>query len=89
MVRPREIADWMRQQLQEQGWLAQDEVVAYLREECAGAFLHRTKYGRGAISTRLLAEFRRLTPSGVVWSRRERRWRLARPGDASDRRMAE
>ena len=89
MVTRTEIARWMLRRLEGQGWLDRHEVVAYLRDELGGAFVHRTKYGQGTLNDRLLAEFRALTPAGVVWSRRERCWRLARPGDTGTARMAE
>src|SRR3954465_792208 len=58
--------------------LDRHEVVVYLREKCGGAFLHRTRYGAGKLNDRLLVEFHRLQPSGVVWIRQEHRWQLDR-----------
>ena len=81
-----EVAGWMRAQVAEHGRLARREAAECIRHAFGEAHLHRSKYGTGAIRAEVLDAFRALTPERVVWSRRERAWRLRRPSDPRDSR---
>jgi hypothetical protein len=87
MATTMEIASWMRNQVAEHGRLARGDAALGIRHIYGAAHLHRSRYGAGAIRAEVLDAFRALTPDQVVWSRRERAWRLRLPDDPRDTRM--
>ena len=87
MVTAREIADWILTQLPETALLYQERVARNIRQQFGEEFTYRNHNGNWGIRKDVLEEFRKLTPTDVVWSRSEQAWRRRRPNDPEGRRM--
>ena len=87
MVTAREIADRILTQLPETALLYQERVARNIRQQFGEEFTYRNHNGNWGIRKDVLEEFRKLTPTDVVWSRSEQAWRRRRPNDPEGRRM--
>ncbi|UFS66274.1 hypothetical protein LO749_17265 [Paracoccus denitrificans] len=85
MATAKEVADWIRTQLPEKSLLYQDRVARNIRQQFGEEFTYRNKNGNWGIRKDVLDEFRKLTPTDVVWSRSEQAWRRRRPNDPPGR----
>lgn len=72
---PTTVATWMLEELKAKDVLYQSETVYDIEETFGDMFVYENQHGNPAISRAVLAEFRRLTESTVVWDRSERAWR--------------
>jgi hypothetical protein len=66
-----QVAQWMLEKLQQQKSLEQ--------------YVYKNRQRNWGINPDVLAEFRKLTPADVVWSRSSQTWRYRRPGDPDGR----
>lgn len=85
MATAQEVAEWIVGQLQENAFLYQARVARHVRQEFGEEFTYRNKNGNWAIRKDVLDEFRKLTPTDVVWSRSTQAWRRRRPNDPEGR----
>ena len=77
-------ASWMRDQVLADGCLYQFRAVAGI-EEFGTDLAYFNDHGNPAIDKRVLAAFRKLTESTVVWERGQKCWRLRDARDDSGR----
>jgi len=85
---PKDVARFMKSQLEEKKYLYQEEIVYEIMEKCGSEFVYTNENGNPAIDKVVLVEFRRITPN-VVWERGERCWRLREGYDTPGSRMQE
>ena len=85
MATPREVADWMLEQLKRDDTLHQESAVGDIEDEFGDEFVYENENGNLAISKPVLAEFRKLTGRTVIWSRSERLWRFRERHDEPGR----
>jgi len=70
----KDVAQFMAQQFDDRDFVYQDQIVNAIVERFGEEYLYRNKNGNRAISSEVLAIFRKLTPD-VVWERGQRVWR--------------
>lgn len=73
-----EVADaakWMLVQLERDGCIYQDDVVDYLVKSKADTLLRENSDGNLVVDRALLAAFKRITETTVVWVKPDRYWR--------------
>jgi hypothetical protein len=87
--KPKEIAEWMLEQLKAGRDLYQDEIVNEIEQKFGGEFVYENENGNPAIDRRVLQEFRKMTEKTVVWERGGRFWRFRESGDQAGRRQAD
>ena len=79
-----EAAEWMKQQVEERGWLYQEYAARHL----AGFDDERLSYfdqeGNRCLGKKVLAAFRKKTPD-VVYERADKRWRKRKDRDTPGR----
>ncbi len=85
MATPRQVADWMLEQLKREDTLYQESAVGDIEDEFGDEFVYENENGNLAISKPVLAEFRKLTGTTVIWSRSERLWRFRERHDEPGR----
>ncbi|MDA2937028.1 hypothetical protein MYX75_02035 [Acidobacteria bacterium AH-259-A15] len=85
MPTPREVAEWMLQELKRQESLYQEEAVYEIEHKFGAEFVYENENGNPAISRKVLKEFRELTEETVVWERSERMWRFRESYDSAGR----
>jgi hypothetical protein len=68
----------------ERGQLSHQQALNLIRREFGDEFLYRNKDGGTAISRKVLAAFKKLTPN-AVWERQGLRWRERQPWDKKAR----
>ena len=78
-------AQWMSEQLREEGCLYQDDVVDHLVRAKAESLLRENSQGNLVLGTSVLSAFRKLTADDVVWVRPDRYWRYRVPEDEPGR----
>lgn len=79
------VAAWMLEELKANDVLYQSETVYDIEEIFGETFVYENDHGNPAITRAVLAEFRRLTESTVVWDRSERAWRWRDQYDSAGR----
>lgn len=72
----KEISLWMKAELSKDGCLYQEDVVDYLVKAGEDAFLKENSDGNLVLGQKLLNEFRKLTPTDVVWVKPDMYWRF-------------
>jgi hypothetical protein len=87
MATAKEVAEWILAQLPEKSLLHQERVARNIRQQFGEEFTYRNHNGNWGIRKDVLDEFRKLTPTDVVWSRSEQAWRRRRPNDPEGKRM--
>jgi hypothetical protein len=87
MATPKDVAQWMLEELKRETYLYQNMVVYDIEEKFGEEFTHINDNGNPAIDQRVLKEFRKLTEQTVVWERGERLWRLREDYDDPGRRQ--
>jgi hypothetical protein len=90
MATPKEIAEWMVSQLEDEDELPQQKTVAKIKKLFGAKFVHKDPQGYLAIDRKVLYQFRKLTESTVVWvarpdNRLEGYWRKRDPNDSPGR----
>lgn len=79
------MAEWMLSQIKKDGCLYQDDAVDYLVKAKSESLLRENADGNLVLSRNLLAAFRKLTESDVVWVKPDRYWRFRVPEDEPSR----
>lgn len=82
---PLEAATWMAAQVAKHGVLYQDAAADHLALRFGRKFATENDSGGMSIDKKVLAEFRQLTETTVVWDRSEKCWRRREPGDGTGR----
>ena len=85
MATPRQVAEWMLDELRRVGILYQETAVYDIEQNFGEEQVYINQNGNPAISTKVLAEFRTLTGDSVVWNRGDRYWRFRRDFDQPGR----
>lgn len=80
-------ADWMRQQIEKNGALYQDQAAAEITARFGVDCTYQNDSGNLAISREILKEFRACTEGTVVWDSSERMWRRRDKLDTVGRRV--
>jgi hypothetical protein len=87
MATAAEIAQWMPEEYRKHNRLDQSRAASHIRREFGEEWVYRNKQRNWAIHRDVLAEFRKLTPDDVVWSRSNQLWRQRREFDPPGKRM--
>lgn len=82
---PRQIAEWMVEELNRLKYLYQDTVAFEISKRFGEEFTYINSSGNVAIDKKVLKEFRALTPDSVIWDRGERMWRFREDYDQEGR----
>jgi hypothetical protein len=82
---PDSVADWMMRNLLRDGCIYQEDVVDMLVKAGAGDCLKENADGNLVLTPSVLASFKNLSPTAVVWVRPERYWRWRVPEDEPGR----
>lgn len=85
MATAKDVAGWILEQLPESAFLYQERIARNIRQQFGEEFTYRNKNGNWGIRKDVLDEFRKLTPTDVVWSRSTQAWRRRRPNDPEGR----
>lgn len=72
---PEAVAAWMLAQVEREGCIYQDDVVDYLVKARQEDLLTENADGNQVVGKAVLAAFRKLTETTVVWVKPERYWR--------------
>lgn len=80
-----QVAQWMLEKLQQQKSLKQSSAAHQIRTQWGEQYVYKNRQRNWGINPDVLAEFRKLTPENVVWSRSSQTWRYRRPGDPDGR----
>jgi hypothetical protein len=86
-VTPRDVAMWMRAELDQHGHLRQSDAADGIVRQFGPDFVYENDNGNPGIEPRVLDAFRRLTGNNVVWVQSEFKWRYRRAGDQPGRRQ--
>lgn len=73
---PGTVAEWMFVQVQQEGCIYQDDVVDYLVKAKREDLLTENADGNQVVGKAVLAAFRKLTETTVVWVKPDRYWRF-------------
>jgi hypothetical protein len=94
MTTPREIAQWMLAQIDENDELLQVDAVTEIQRLFSSEFVYVGNYGELSIDTRVLYQFRKLSGEAVVWVTENNgsywsgaHWRKRQQGDSPGRRQ--
>ena len=87
MTTAADVASWMLGELQREKYLEQGVAVAEIERRFGEAFVYVNLSGGQSIGRDVLAEFKKLTESTVVWVRTEKAWRLRESYDEPGRRQ--
>lgn len=79
------MAAWMLSRVEADGCLYQEDAVAHLMDIGEEELLRLNDAGNQVLGKGVLAAFRGLTESSVVWDRRERYWRSRVQADGPGR----
>lgn len=74
MATVKEVAWWMRDEMERKGDLYQTDAARGIESEFGKEFVYKNERSNLAIDRRVLREFRKLTEDTVVWMRWERCW---------------
>ncbi|MGA2152474.1 MAG: hypothetical protein ABSG48_10030, partial [Geobacteraceae bacterium] len=77
----RRIAELMLREYSPGELLYQQRAAWLIRQEFGEQHVYRNRNGNFGINSIILAEFKRIRPADVVWSRRRQLWRKRREGD--------
>lgn len=88
-VEPRQVAEWMAQELFKKKELYQESVVDEIHNRFGKEFTYINQNGNWGIDKRVLQEFRKITEDQVVWSRGDKSWRFREKYDDPKSRMTE
>jgi len=88
-VEPRQVADWMLQELVSKKELYQEIAVYEIHNRFGKEFTYINQNGNLAIDKKVLQEFKKITEGQVVWTRRDKSWRFREKYDDPKSRMTE
>lgn len=75
MATPRDVAEWMLEELNREDVLYQEPVVSEIEAKFGEEFTYTNENGNPAIDRRVLKAFRAITGDDVVWVREDFMWR--------------
>jgi hypothetical protein len=79
------VARWMLAQIERETCIYQDDVVDFLVKAKREDLLTENTDGNQVVSKDVLAAFRKLTETTVVWVKPDRYWRIRVPEDEQGR----
>jgi hypothetical protein len=79
------VARWMLSEIERDACIYQDDVVDYLVKAKCENLLSENADGNQVVGKELLAAFRKLTDSTVVWVKPDRYWRFRVAEDEPER----
>ncbi len=82
MTDAKEVAAWMKQELDSSGYLSQASAVVDIMEKFGGNFYYQNDSGNLAIDKEVLKEFKKIKGEQVDWDKYDKAWR-ARPSSTS------
>lgn len=82
-----EIAQWMAQEFEKQGYLSQSAAAQGIMSQFGPEFVYRNKNGNFGIVPEILKKFRKLTKDNAVWMRDSQAWRKRQSYDPPGTRM--
>ncbi|WP_376699891.1 DUF6953 family protein [Burkholderia cepacia] len=85
MMTAADVVRWMLGELERDGCLYQDDVVDYLVKAKREDLATENADGNLVVGKQVLAEFRKLTETTVVWVKPDRYWRYRVPEDEPGR----
>ena len=74
-AKPKDVAAFMKIEFDKKKYLYQEDIACDIARKYGSQFVCINKNGNQAIDSKLLLEFRKITPN-AVWKRGERCWRL-------------
>lgn len=84
-TKPQDVAGWMYEEVQSAHFLYQDTAVVEIGRRFGEEFVYINDAGNFAIAKPVLAAFRKVSKSDVVWDKGERAWRLRIDSDLKSR----
>lgn len=87
MATAKEVAAWMQKELERVNQLYQETVVDQIKHKFGEEFTHMNDSGNLAIDKKVLAEFRQLTGTTVIWEKGEKMWRKRGKFDEPGKRL--
>ena len=85
MANAKDVAQWMLEEVQRSGHLAQEQAFDEIQQKFGKEFTYINDRGGNAINKKVLNVFRRLSEDTVVWARTGHYWRMRKPGDEPSR----
>jgi hypothetical protein len=85
MATSREVAEWMVEKFDKQGYLIQEDAALSIRKLFGEDFVYLNDNGGLAIDRGVLRQFRKLTDRAAVWVRSELIWRKRDKSDVPGR----
>lgn len=89
MPTPLEVAVWMRDKVNEENYVYQEDIVNEIADRFGDEHVYINENGNLSISRKVLRQFRKLTEATIVWERGERFWRKREESDDPDRRQVD
>src|SRR5258708_36728527 len=88
MMTAADVARWMLSELERDGCIYQDDVVDHLVRAAREDLATENAEGNLVVGKQVLAEFRKLTETTVVWVKPDRYWRFRVAEDGPGREAA-
>ena len=82
---PKDVANWMMQELKKDNFLSQDYAVNDINNEFGDEFTYLNDNGNLSISKAVLSAFKKLSGDNVVWDRWGKSWRFRNDNDLPGR----
>ena len=74
MVTTKDVAQWMLDEVLNEGYLEQGAVVYVIFKKFGNEFVYQNDNGNLAIQKKVLAAFNKLSADNVVWLKGEKAW---------------
>ena len=85
VVKPRDVAQWMFDELKRRRELYQEDAVGDIQRKFGQEFIYTNSEGGASISKSVLRSFRTITGNDVVWERGAKLWRPRQVPDGPGR----
>lgn len=85
MATPKDVAEWMKGELDKSPRLYQEVAVRKIKENFGDAFVYQNEHGNLAIDKKVLSEFKKLTQDSAIWERGDKAWRKRQSYDKPGR----
>ena len=76
----KDVAEFMKSELEKKREIFQEDIVYQIKRRFGDEFVYINQNGNLALSKKVLAEFRKITPD-LVWVRSDRYWRFRQDYD--------
>lgn len=87
-TKPKDVAKWMLEKLNNEDVLSQEDAVFEIEKNFGAEFVYENDNGNSAINKNVLEAFRKITGDDVVWERGEKSWRFREPYDEPGRQQS-